>query len=63
MKLTYTGTEEREFPVLGATLKQGDEIDAPEGFDHPDFTAAGKSFPKPSAPSTPSAPSDLKAGE
>ena len=47
MKLTYTGTEERMFPKLGATLKQGDEVDAPEGFSHPDFTSGSKSIPKP----------------
>lgn len=50
MKLTYKGTEERMFPVLGATLKQGDEVEAPEGFDHPDFTSGGKAFIKPTPP-------------
>jgi hypothetical protein len=50
MKLTYTGTEERMFPKLGATLKQGDEVEAPEGFSHPDFTSGSRSIPKPSLP-------------
>lgn len=58
MKLTYKGESERVFPTLGITVKPGDEIDAPEGFAHPDFVAGGaKSTPKPSAAS------DLKAGE
>lgn len=47
MKLTYNGVEERMFPVLGATLSQGDEIDAPEGFIHSDFSVSGKVSAKP----------------
>ena len=41
MKLTYKGTDERVFPTLGITVKPGDEIDAPQGFAHPDFVAGG----------------------
>ena len=44
MKLIYKGTEERVFPALGLTVKPGDEIDAPEGFSHPDFSTGTKTF-------------------
>jgi hypothetical protein len=60
MKLTYNGVEERVFPSLGATLNQGDEVDAPENFTHPDFSAGAKVNVKPT-PS--SAPSDPTVGE
>ena len=60
MKLTYNGVEERMFPVLGATLKQGDEVEAPENFSHPDFTSGAKAYVK---PITPSAASDLTKQE
>jgi len=40
MKLTYIGTEERVFPALGI-VKPGDVVDAPEDFNHPDFSAGG----------------------
>jgi len=43
MKLKYVGEDERAFPTLGVTVKPGDEIDAPEGFAHPDFVAGGAS--------------------
>jgi hypothetical protein len=56
MKLTYNGTDERVFPTLGITVKPCDEFDAPEGFSHPDCTAA-KTFNKIATP-TPSAASD-----
>ena len=56
MKLTYNGTDERVFPTLGITVKPGDEFDAPEGFSHPDCTAA-KTFNKVATPTT-SAASD-----
>lgn len=56
MKLTYNGTDERVFPTLGITVKPGDEFDAPEGFSHPDCTAA-KTFNKVATP-TQSAASD-----
>lgn len=46
MKLTYKGDDERAFPSLGITVKPGDEIDAPEGFAHPDFVAGGASKKK-----------------
>lgn len=64
MKLKYNGTDERVFPALGITVKPGDEFDAPEGFSHPDCAPAG-SAPKvvPQAPTKPSAPTDMKAGE
>jgi hypothetical protein len=57
MKLTYNGTDERVFPTLGITVKPGDEFDAPEGFSHPDCTAA-KTFNKVATPTPPSAASD-----
>ena len=58
MKLTYNGTDERVFPSLGITVKPGDEFDVPEGFSHPDCTAA-KTFNKIATPTpTPSAASD-----
>lgn len=60
MKLTYKGTDERVFPTLGITVTPGDEIDAPEGFAHPDFVAGGA---RPIPTSKPSAASDTKAGE
>ena len=59
MKLTYNGVEERVFPSLGATLNQGDEIDAPENFSHPDFSSGAKSITKPN----PSAASDSNTNE
>jgi hypothetical protein len=59
MKLTYNGIEERMFPSLGATLNQGDEIDAPENFSHPDFSSGAKQPTK----TNPSAASDLTANE
>lgn len=61
MKLTYTGIEERVFPSLGVTVNTGDEIDAPDGFSHPDFASGTKSNVKPTT--TPSAVSDSTAGE
>jgi hypothetical protein len=45
MKLTYNGTDERVFPTLGITVKQGEQFDAPEGFSHPDFTVGGEAKP------------------
>lgn len=39
-KFQYDGASELVFPTLGVTVKKGDVIDAPEGFNHPDFTAA-----------------------
>ena len=63
MKLTYKGTEERVFPALGI-VNPGDEVDAPEGFSHPDFIAGGAAKPAPTTTTTtPSAASDKKAGE
>lgn len=64
MKLTYKGTEERVFPALGV-VKPGDEVNAPEGFSHPDFIAGGAAKPAPTTTHTikPSAASDTKAGE
>jgi len=64
MKLTYKGTEERVFPAFGV-VKPGDEIDAPEGFSHPDFIAGGAAKPAPTPITTikPSAASDKKSGE
>lgn len=42
-KFQYEGASELVFPTLGVTVNKGDIIDAPEGFDHPDFTiASGK---------------------
>ena len=46
MKLTYKGTDERVLPTLGITVKPGDEIDAPEGFSHPDFVAGARQNPQ-----------------
>jgi len=69
MKLTYKGTEERVFPSLGITAKPGDVIDAPEGFNHPDFISGGDtkpSFtpaPKSETTTTQSAASDTIAKE
>ena len=65
MKLTYNGTDERVFPTLGITVKQGEQFDAPEGFSHPDCESAGAAKPTiPTIQTTkPSAASDLKAGE
>lgn len=57
MKLTYNGTDERVFPTLGIIVKPGDEFDAPEGFNHPDYSS-GKTFNKVATP-IPSAASDL----
>ena len=64
MKLTYKGTEERVFPVLGV-VKPGEEVNTPEGFSHPDFVAGGAAKPAPTPTHTikPSAASDTKAGE
>ena len=63
MKLTYKGVEERVFPALGI-VKPGDEVNAPEGFSHPDFTTGGAAKPAPTPTTTkPSAASDTKAGE
>lgn len=36
----YEGASELVFPTLGVTVNNGDVIDAPEGFAHPDFTLA-----------------------
>jgi hypothetical protein len=69
MKQTYKGTEERVFPSLGVIVKPGDVIDAPEGFNHPDFIVGGEmkpSFttaPKSETPTTQSAASDTIAKE
>lgn len=41
MKYTYIGTDERVFPSLGLVVKPGDEIEAPDGFAHPDFVKGG----------------------
>lgn len=60
MKLTYNGVEERVFPLLGATLNQGDEIEVPDGFTHPDFSSGAKANSK---PQTLSAASDSTVGE
>ena len=32
MKYKYIGQDERVFPSLGITVKQGDEFDAPDNF-------------------------------
>jgi hypothetical protein len=61
MKVTYNGTDERVFPTLGITVKTGDEFDAPEGFEHPDYSVGSKPFSKPTT--TPSAASDPIASE
>jgi hypothetical protein len=60
MKLFYNGTDERVFPTLGITVNQGDQFDAPEGFEHPDCSASGgaKPFTKTNTNTTPSAASD-----
>lgn len=64
MKLKYNGRRERVFATLGITVRQGDEFDAPEGFSHPDCKPVEpKSQPKPPAPITPSAASDLTVGD
>jgi hypothetical protein len=60
MKLTYIGSDERAFPTLGITVKPGDEIDAPDGFAHPDFTAG--SAPKKKAEFNPAARDGDKDG-
>ena len=62
MKYTYNGTEERVFPTLGITVKPGQEFDAPENFRAADVTPAGAKV-APKAPRSPSAASDMKAGE
>lgn len=64
MKLTYKGTEERVFPAFGI-VKPGDQIEAPEGFSHPDFVAGGavKPVSTPTASHKPSAAPDTKLGE
>ena len=36
-KFQYEGESVLVFPTLGLTVKNGDVIDAPEGFKHPDF--------------------------
>lgn len=59
MKLTYNGAEERLFPIFGATLKKGDEVEAPDDFSHPDFTSNSKTNVKPQ----PSELSDPTVGE
>jgi len=60
MKLTYNGTDERVFPTLGITVNQGDQFDAPEGFEHPDCSTSGgtKPFTKTTPTTNPSAASD-----
>ena len=62
MKYQYNGTEERVFPTLGITVKPGQEFDAPENYSAADVTPAGAKV-APKAPTTPSAASDMKAGE
>lgn len=64
MKLTYKGTDERVLPTLGITVKPGEEINAPEGFSHPDFVAGGAAKPAIQTPTIKqSAASDTKVGE
>jgi hypothetical protein len=59
MKYKYKGTDDRVFPTLGITVKSGEEFEAPADFQAADVVIAGATKPTP----TPSAPSDLKAGE
>lgn len=43
---TYNGEQELEFPTLGAVVKKGESIEAPDDFAHPAFSAAkGKPAP------------------
>ena len=61
MKQTYIGNEERVFPVLGVTVKNGDEVETPEGFTHPDFSTTGKTNTK--SVTEPPVVTGLKVGE
>lgn len=42
MKFQYNGSDERVFPSLGITVKQGDTFDAPDNFNAPDVSSVSK---------------------
>ena len=48
-KFQYNGEDERDFPTLGITVKQGDTFDAPDDFVAYGVTSVTK---KPTTPST-----------
>lgn len=49
MNFTYTGEDERVFPTLGITVKQGDKFDAPDDFSAP-FVVKSKTTKATQAP-------------
>lgn len=63
-KFQYNGEDERVFPTLGITVKEGDSFDAPDDFSAFEVSSAtAKKSAAPAVDTTPSAPSDSTASE